>query len=207
MRFYTLFFTLISISAFSQDRKYSISISYGKYLAPEIPKTYLPADSNKSKSKDYFSMHFAYQIRRRLSLMTSFASAKFNYYDDTRSNAWEEITKYKTGTTNARGYDSHAFFTVNYDIVDIDNKFKTLVGTGLGIRIRRLKYPSREPCSSGCAVFIGESSSMSISIPLNAKSYFIINDRIGVGINIGSFLDEDFKLFGLHGGPEVRLQL
>lgn len=139
--------------------------------------------------------------------MTSFLSGKFDYYDDTRSNAWDEITKYKTETTNARGYDSHAFFTLNYNIIDINNKFKTTAGTGLGIRIRRLKYPYREPCSSGCGVFIGESSSMRISVPLYLKSYIVIKDRLGVGVSIGGFLDDELKLYGLHAGPEIRLQL
>ena len=187
----------ISFSCLAQQNKYAIEIGYGKYSA---------ANLKQKKSKDYYLANFSYAINNYWTVTSGFTAGQFNYYDDVHSNADTEITKYTTETTNARGYDFHSYAIIKYNILS-KKSLSAQIGLGIGMLTQRLKYPYRQPCSSGCEVFIGEVSSTTIEIPVGVELHYSLNNTIGFGMTVGSFINSKFSVVGGHIGPQIRVKL
>ncbi|MBC3789300.1 hypothetical protein [Spirosoma utsteinense] len=187
----------ISLSVSAQHKLYDVALSYGIYSAPTL---------KQSHSKDYFLVDFSYHLTKRWILTSGFTSGQFNYYDDIRSNADTEVTKYTTANTNARGYDFHTYAVIKYNIIAL-SRFRLQAGAGIGMLTQRLKYPYRQPCSSGCAVFIGEESSTVLEFPVRAEVYYLLTNWIGLGVTAGGFINPTSSNTGIHFGPQIRLNL
>lgn len=192
----TLFF-IISTSVLAQQKSYDVAFSYGIYTAPSLKQSHF---------KEYLLSDFSYRLTKRWTITSGFIAGQFNYYDDIRSNADSEVTKYTTANTNARGYDLHTYALAKYTLVS-SKRFFIQTGAGLGMLTQRLKYPYREPCSSGCAVFIGEKSTTSLEFPIKAEANYLLTDRISLGVITGGFINSVSSNAGFHFGPQVRIGL
>lgn len=187
----------ICLPASGQQKRYDIALSYGLYTAPTLKQSHF---------RDYMAADFNYQLTNRWIIGSGFTAGRFDYYEDVRSNADTELTKYTTASTNARGYDAHMYALVKYSLIN-SSRFHLLAGAGIGLLTQRLKYPYRQPCSSGCVVFIGEESSTKIELPIKAEAYYLVNDKIGVGVTAGGFVNSTLSNTGIHFGPQIRVSL
>lgn len=192
-----LFLFIICLPALGQQSRYDIALSYGLYVAPTLKQSHF---------KDYMAADFSYRLTERWVIGSGFTAGQFDYYEDIRSNAATELTKYTTGSTNARGYDAHIYALIKYSLIN-STRFHLLAGAGIGLLTQRLKYPYRQPCSSGCGVFIGEESSTRIELPIQGEAYYMVNSKIGVGVTAGGFINSTLSNMGIHLGPQIRVSL
>ena len=193
----SLLMSVVCFSASAQQNRYSIALSYGLYMAPTL---------KQSRFRDHIAADFNYQLTARWTIASGITAGQFDYYEDVRSNADTELTKYTTASTNARGYDSHVYALIKYKLIN-SNRFNLLTGVGIGLLTQRLKYPYRQPCSSGCMVFIGEESTTMLELPIKAEAYYLFNDKIGIGITAGGFMNGTLSNTGIHFGPQIRVNL
>lgn len=184
-------------TAWAQQKQYTIALSYGFYAAPDV---------DQGQSKNYLSASFDYQLSPRWTIGSGFTAGQFNYYEDALSNTDDLSTKYATATTNARAFDSRAYALVKYSIIKT-SRFHLQAGTGIGVLTQRLKYPYREPCSSGCAVFIAEQSSTTLELPITVEAFYFVTDRISLGLTTGAFINPTVSNPGFHAGPQFRISL
>ena len=195
--FLSFIICIVSVSGYAQQRMYDVIVNYGAYESPNLKNNHY---------KDFFSVDFDYHLSKRWTLGSGFLSGQFRYYEDVRSNNPESTILSADGSTNGRGYDFHAYGVSKYSVVN-NTHFCLQAGLGVGIVIRRLKFPYREPSSSGGATFVGEYSTASIEFPINVEAYYVLSKRIGFGLKSGCFIKTDFSISSVYVGPQIRVKL
>jgi len=193
--FFSTLLCISTLACFAQQKSFDIAVSYGAYNSPSF---------NQTRAKEHFAADFDYHASKRWTVSSGFVTGRFNYYDNTRPNAPTAIL-YTNDNTNARGYELHAYGMVKYRIISTD-RFTLQAGAGIGLLNQRLEYPYREGSGTG-SVYMNQSSFTDLEFPVSAEAYYLLGNRVGVGLKAGGFIEPDFPIVGLHIGPQIRIRL
>ncbi|CCH01101.1 hypothetical protein FAES_3092 [Fibrella aestuarina BUZ 2] len=187
---------LAPLSALAQEQAYEVAVSYGAFTSPSF---------NQQKARDYFSADFDYHLSRRWTIASGFMTGRFNYFDNTRSNDPTGIL-YGPDGTNARGYELYGYGMAKYALVKTSG-FTLQLGAGIGFFNQRLTYPYRATYATGSSLYTEESSFTDLALPVTLEAYYVFNQRIGLGLKAGGYIEPDFPVVGAHIGPQLRVRL
>ena len=188
----------------AQGNRYDIALSGGFYQAPKY---------THATNRPFLAADFDYHIWKRWTISTGFLNGQFAYFEDWRSDTFDY-----QDYTNAKGYESHVYFTGSYSAIQ-KKKFLLQAGFGIGIFTQRLKYTYREPSSGGSPrgngspegngsdTFIAEESFSIAEIPLKIESIYKLGTRIGLGVKMGTYIQFNRPLAGTYIGPQMRVSL
>jgi hypothetical protein len=193
--FFSTLLCITSLSVFAQQKTYDVAISYGAYNSPSF---------DQNRTKDYFAADFDYHLSKRWTVSSGFMTGRFNYYDNTRSNAPTAIL-YTNDNTNARGYELHGYAMAKYSVVNT-SQFTLQIGIGAGFFNQRLQYPFRDDSGAG-AIYLTNSSFTDLEFPVSLEAYYLLGSRVGIGVRAGGYIEPDFPIVGTHVGPQIRVRL
>ncbi|GAB2600119.1 hypothetical protein [Spirosoma areae] len=131
-------------------------------------------------------------------------TGRFNYFDNTRSNAPTAIL-YTNDKTNAPGYELHGYAMAKYSVVNA-NRFSLQIGAGAGFFNQRLQYPFRDDSGAG-SIYLTDSSFTDLAFPVSVEFYYLLRNWVSIGVKAGGFIEPDFPIVGAHVGPQLRLRL
>jgi hypothetical protein len=197
MRFLLCFsFLITSFALHAQDKSFDIGISYGAYWSPSFPQ---------STRDEYYAADFEYHLSTRWSVASGYSFGRFRYYDDVRSNAPNGVI-YTRDNTNAQGFDTRAYALLKYALVT-SGRFNLQLGAGVGRFSQRLRYPYRVGSALTDPIIFLERTRADIEFPVSLDAYYLLTNRLGVGLKGNLFVSPDFPLAGWQIGPQLRVRL
>lgn len=180
----------------AQYKSYDLSASYTFYN---------PGVFSRIKEIRSYSADFYYHIDKNFTILSGYHQGNFLYFDDVRTNVFPEPSE-GPNATNGEGYQSHVYLGALYSIYR-GAKINIDAGVGLGVFNQRLVYPYQGPSTNAGGRIISGESFSKLTIPFTATLYYLYNEKVGIGLKVGSYMIPNQGLLGTHIGPQIRCRL